>query len=88
MSRIERKRRKRSVRVDRVYDGDVYVRVNSVGSSGDRSFILIPGIGVSSTYFERLAPHLNGSAASRTRRRRSRSASTPISSAGSSTSST
>lgn len=59
MSRIERKRRKRSVRVDRVYDGDVYVRVNSVGSSGDRSFILIPGIGVSSTYFERLAPHLN-----------------------------
>lgn len=59
MSRIERKRRGRKVRVDRVYDGDVYVRVNSVGSGDARSFVLIPGIGVSSTYFERLAPHLN-----------------------------
>jgi len=59
MSRLERKRRGRKVRVDRVYDGDVYVRVNSVGSGPDRAFVLIPGIGVSSTYFERLAPHLN-----------------------------
>ncbi|MGK9149325.1 alpha/beta hydrolase [Plantibacter flavus] len=59
MSRIERKRRRRKVRVERVYDGDTYVRVNSVGSGDNRSFVLIPGIGVSSTYFERLAPHLN-----------------------------
>lgn len=59
MTRIERKRRRRRVRVDRVYDGDMYVRVNSVGTEGERPFILVPGIGVSSTYFERLAPHLN-----------------------------
>ncbi|HXH33744.1 MAG TPA: alpha/beta fold hydrolase [Plantibacter sp.] len=59
MTRIERKRRRRRVRVDRVSDGDMYVRVNSVGTEGERPFILVPGIGVSSTYFERLAPHLN-----------------------------
>jgi pimeloyl-ACP methyl ester carboxylesterase len=38
---------------------DVYVRVNSIGTTGERPFVLIPGIGVSSTYFERLAPNLN-----------------------------
>ncbi len=47
------------VTVDRVYDGDMYVRVNSVGTGGTRPFVLVPGIGVSSTYFEKLAPHLN-----------------------------
>lgn len=45
--------------MSRVYDGDVYVRVNSVGTGGTRPFVLVPGIGVSSTYFEKLAPHLN-----------------------------
>ena len=42
-----------------MHDGDMYVRVNSVGEGGQRSFVLVPGIGVSSTYFEKLAPHLN-----------------------------
>jgi pimeloyl-ACP methyl ester carboxylesterase len=37
----------------------MYVRVNSIGTGGIRPFVLVPGIGVSSTYFERLAPHLN-----------------------------
>jgi len=45
--------------VQRVYDGDNYVRVNSIGTGGTRPFVLVPGIGVSSTYFERLAPNLN-----------------------------
>lgn len=45
--------------MQRVHDGDVYVRVNSVGEGGQRPFVLVPGIGVSSTYFEKLAPHLN-----------------------------
>lgn len=60
-SRTRERRRKLSsdVTVDRVYDGDVYVRVNSVGTGGTRPFVLVPGIGVSSTYFEKLAPHLN-----------------------------
>jgi pimeloyl-ACP methyl ester carboxylesterase len=58
--RAERRRKvSTDVRVDRVYDGDMYVRVNSIGDSGTRSFVLVPGIGVSSTYFEKLAPHLN-----------------------------
>lgn len=57
----ERRRRRLStdVTVTRVYDGDMYVRVNSIGTGGIRPFVLVPGIGVSSTYFERLAPHLN-----------------------------
>ena len=53
------RRSKTDVVVQRVYDGDVYVRVNSIGTGGIRPFVLIPGIGVSSTYFERLAPNLN-----------------------------
>ena len=53
-----RHRRRTDVEVQRVYDGDVYVRVNSIGATGVRPFLLIPGIGVSSTYFERLAPNL------------------------------
>ncbi|CAN5125325.1 hypothetical protein BH09ACT1_BH09ACT1_13520 [soil metagenome] len=60
MSARERRRSVASdVTVTRVHDGDVYVRVNSVGTGGTRPFILVPGIGVSSTYFEKLAPHLN-----------------------------
>ncbi|THG33196.1 alpha/beta fold hydrolase [Naasia lichenicola] len=57
----EHRRRTLSAAVDvsRVYDGDLYVRVNSIGTTGERPFILVPGIGVSSTYFEKLAPHLN-----------------------------
>ena len=47
------------VTVDRVYDGDLYVRVSTIGKTGDRPFVLVPGIGVSSNYFERLAPNLN-----------------------------
>jgi pimeloyl-ACP methyl ester carboxylesterase len=47
------------VTVDRVYDGELYVRVSSIGATGDRPFLLVPGIGVSSNYFERMAPNLN-----------------------------
>ena len=59
--RRERRRRRLPSEVDvhRVYDGATYVRVNSIGTTGDRPFVLVPGIGVSSTYFEKLAPHLN-----------------------------
>lgn len=39
--------------------GRDYVRVSTIGADGERGFLLIPGIGVSSDYFERLAPHLN-----------------------------
>ena len=53
-------RRKRSdVSVERVYDGEVYARVSTVGNEGDRAFVLVPGIGVSANYFERLAFQLN-----------------------------
>jgi pimeloyl-ACP methyl ester carboxylesterase len=58
-TRERRRRLSTAVRVSRVYDGDLYVRVNSIGESGTRPFLLVPGIGVSSTYFEKLAPHLN-----------------------------
>jgi pimeloyl-ACP methyl ester carboxylesterase len=53
------RRKKTDVEVQRVYDGGDYVRVNSIGTGGTRPFVLVPGIGVSSTYFERLAPNLN-----------------------------
>jgi len=57
---MARKRRTSTdVTVTRVEDGDMYVRVNTVGTGGTRPFVLVPGIGVSSTYFEKLAPHLN-----------------------------
>ena len=62
MPRQTRERRRRvspSVEVTRIHDGDTYVRVNSIGTGGTRPFLLVPGIGVSSTYFEKLAPHLN-----------------------------
>ena len=54
-----RRRTSSDVTVTRVEDGDMYVRVNTVGTGGTRPFVLVPGIGVSSTYFEKLAPHLN-----------------------------
>jgi pimeloyl-ACP methyl ester carboxylesterase/uncharacterized protein YjbJ (UPF0337 family) len=57
--RERRRRLSPRVVVTRVQAGDVYVRVNSVGESGTRPFVLVPGIGVSSTYFEKLAPRLN-----------------------------
>jgi len=47
------------VTVSRVERGDVFVRVSTIGASGERPFVLVPGIGVSSDYFERLAPNLN-----------------------------
>ncbi|PSL38140.1 pimeloyl-ACP methyl ester carboxylesterase [Labedella gwakjiensis] len=47
------------VTVRRVRAGKTFVRVNTIGTSGDRPFLLVPGIGVSSDYFERLAPNLN-----------------------------
>ena len=58
-SRERRRSLSSDVRVSRVYDGETYVRVNSIGEGGTRPFLLVPGIGVSSTYFEKLAPHLN-----------------------------
>lgn len=48
-----------TVRVSRVHRGDVYARVSTIGSGGDRAFVLVAGIGVAATYFERLAPQLN-----------------------------
>jgi len=61
MDVMPRRHSSTDVTVSRVYaeDGDAYVRVNSVGTGGTRPFVLVPGIGVSSTYFEKLAPHLN-----------------------------
>ena len=47
------------VTVQRVERGDLYVRVSTIGTTGERPFVLVPGIGVSSDYFERLAPDLN-----------------------------
>ena len=47
------------VAVRRVESGSTYVRVSTIGTSGARAFLLVPGIGVSSDYFERLAPNLN-----------------------------
>jgi pimeloyl-ACP methyl ester carboxylesterase len=58
-TREKKNRASTDVEVRRVYDGAVYARVNSIGVGGIRPFVLIPGIGVSSTYFERLAPILN-----------------------------
>jgi len=57
--RRDRDQSSTTVTVSRVLHGDVYVRVSTIGASGERPFVLVPGIGVSSDYFERLAPHLN-----------------------------
>ncbi|WP_082499081.1 MULTISPECIES: alpha/beta fold hydrolase [unclassified Rathayibacter] len=47
------------VSVQRVHHGRVWARVSTVGRRGERTFVLVPGIGVAATYFERLAPALN-----------------------------
>lgn len=47
------------VEVQRVPYRSTYVRVSTIGHTGDRAFVLVPGIGVSSNYFERLATRLN-----------------------------
>jgi pimeloyl-ACP methyl ester carboxylesterase/uncharacterized protein YjbJ (UPF0337 family) len=46
------------IRVQRVHGDGVWARVSSVGDIGERPFVLVSGIGVSSHYFEQLAPHL------------------------------
>jgi pimeloyl-ACP methyl ester carboxylesterase len=48
-----------NVIVRRVERGKLYARVSTIGDTGERPFLLVPGIGVSSDYFERLAPNLN-----------------------------
>ncbi|KQO61270.1 alpha/beta fold hydrolase [Curtobacterium sp. Leaf261] len=48
-----------TVEVDRVRVGKTYVRVSSIGTPGTRAFVLVAGLGVASTYYERLAPNLN-----------------------------
>lgn len=48
-----------TVTVSRVHRDGVYVRVSTIGKDGVRPFVLVPGIGVASNYFERLAPKLN-----------------------------
>ena len=47
------------VTVTRVVRDGLAVRISTIGTDGDRPFVLVPGIGVSSDYFERLAPVLN-----------------------------
>lgn len=47
------------VDVRRVPWQSTYARVSTIGREGERAFVLVPGIGVSSNYFERLAAHLN-----------------------------
>ncbi len=47
------------VEVRRVPWRTTYARVSTVGREGTRAFVLVPGIGVSSNYFERLAAQLN-----------------------------
>ena len=47
------------VRVQRVPWKSTYARVSTVGHEGERTFVLVPGIGLSSNYFERLAAQLN-----------------------------
>ena len=44
--------------MQRVHGDGVWARVSSVGEVGERPFVLVSGIGVSSHYFEQLAPHL------------------------------
>ncbi|OUD87742.1 hypothetical protein BC477_07100 [Clavibacter michiganensis subsp. michiganensis] len=87
-----------TVRVTRLVHRGLTVRISTLGSPDGRAFVLVPGIGVSSDYFERLAPRLDGHgtvhaldlpgfAGVRHPGGRSRSASTPTSWAPRSTSS-
>ena len=54
------RRSRTEVAVQRVAWQSTYARVSTVGRTGERAFVLVPGIGVSSNYFERLASQLNG----------------------------
>ena len=54
-----RQPREPAVTVRRVRCGDLYVRISSLEGIHGRPFLLIPGMGVSATYFERLAVHLS-----------------------------
>ncbi len=54
-----RRQKKSDVSVQRIEWRDTYARASSVGHNGERAFLLIPGIGVSANYFERLAFQLN-----------------------------
>ncbi|MDO4100691.1 alpha/beta fold hydrolase [Clavibacter michiganensis] len=49
-----------TVRVTRLVHRGLTVRISTLGSPDGRAFVLVPGIGVSSDYFERLAPRLDG----------------------------
>jgi pimeloyl-ACP methyl ester carboxylesterase len=46
------------VKVDRVQVDGTNVRVSSIGDVGKRPFLLVAGLGIASTYYERLAPNL------------------------------
>lgn len=48
-----------TVEVDRIAVDGTYVRVSSIGEPGERAFLLVAGLGIAATYYERLAPHLN-----------------------------
>ncbi|GGL81688.1 hypothetical protein GCM10009706_20280 [Curtobacterium citreum] len=48
-----------TVEVDRIAVDGTYVRVSSIGHPGARAFVLVAGLGIAATYYERLAPHLN-----------------------------
>ncbi len=54
-----RRQKKSDVSVQRIPWRDTYARASSVGHMGERAFLLIPGLGVSANYFERLAFQLN-----------------------------
>jgi pimeloyl-ACP methyl ester carboxylesterase len=48
-----------TVEVDRIPVDGTYVRVSSIGDPhGERAFVLVTGIGMDATYYERLAPNL------------------------------
>jgi pimeloyl-ACP methyl ester carboxylesterase len=46
------------VTVRRIAVDDAYVRVSTMAGPGSQTFVLVPGLGIASTYFERLAPRL------------------------------
>ena len=60
LSGRRRRRSNTEVEVRRVAWQSTYARVSTIGREGERAFVLVPGIGVSSNYFERLAAQLNG----------------------------
>jgi pimeloyl-ACP methyl ester carboxylesterase len=47
-----------TVEVDRIPVDETHVRVSSIGAPGSRAFVLVAGLGVDATYYERLAPNL------------------------------